>query len=128
MKRFNIKFHSVYQNIVSLSGGNQQKVIFGRWISANPRLLLANDPSKGIDVNARAELREIIWELTQKGMSVVFVSSDEDELVSLCGPIKNSRILVMYEGKVVKTLVGAEITRENLIAATIKNGGGATHD
>ena len=128
LKRFNIKFHSVYQSIVSLSGGNQQKVIFGRWISANPRLLLANDPSKGIDVNARAELREIIWELTQKGMSVVFVSSDEDELVSLCGPIKNSRILVMYEGKVVKTLVGAEITRENLIAATIKNGGGATHD
>lgn len=125
LDRFHIKYDTEYQKITSLSGGNQQKVIFGRWINTAPKLLLANDPSKGIDVNARAELREILWELTKNGMSIIFVSSDEDELVSLCGPLKNARILVMYEGQIVRSLKESEITRDNLIAATIKNGGTA---
>ena len=118
-----IKFDNEFEKITSLSGGNQQKVIFGRWIIANPVLLLANDPSKGIDVNARAELREIMWNLTEKGMSIVFVSSDEDELISLCSTRNNARVIVMYEGTIVETLYGKEITRDRLISATLAKGG-----
>lgn len=116
---FGIKYDHALQKITALSGGNQQKVIFGRWIITSPKLLLTNDPSKGIDVNARAELREIMWNLTKQGMSIVFVSSDEDELVSLCAPITNAQIIVMYEGNIVQTLRGKEITRDRLIAATL---------
>jgi len=124
MQELGIKFDNEFQKITALSGGNQQKVIFGRWIIANPKLLLANDPSKGIDVNARAELREIMWKLTEKGMSIVFVSSDEDELISLCATKENARVIVMYEGNIVATLRGQEITRDHLIAATLAKGGG----
>lgn len=123
MKELGIKFDNEFQKITALSGGNQQKVIFGRWIIANPMLLLANDPSKGIDVNARAELREIMWKLTEKGMSIVFVSSDEDELISLCSTKENARVIVIYEGSIVETLRGQAITRDNLIAATLAKGG-----
>lgn len=123
MKELGIKFDNEFEKITSLSGGNQQKVIFGRWIIANPVLLLANDPSKGIDVNARAELREIMWNLTEKGMSIVFVSSDEDELISLCSTRNNARVIVMYEGTIVETLYGKEITRDRLISATLAKGG-----
>lgn len=124
MKDLGIKFNHVFQKITSLSGGNQQKVIFGRWITTHPLLLLANDPSKGIDVNARAELREIMWKLTEEGMSILFVSSDEDELISLCARKTNARIIVMYEGTIVETLRGQNITRDQLIAATLAKGGG----
>ncbi len=122
MRSLGVKYDSSAQKITALSGGNQQKVIFGRWICAAPRLLLANDPSKGIDVNARAELREIMWRLTDEGMSIIFVSSDEDELIALCGPRANARVIVMYEGNIVKTLRGEEITRDRLIAATLAKG------
>lgn len=128
LDRLQVKYDTELQRITTLSGGNQQKVIFGRWIIANPKLLLANDPSKGIDVNARAELRQIIWQLSSQGMAVLFVSSDEDELISLCAPMTNARVIVMYEGGIVKTLRNKEITRDNLIAATLAKGGAGKDD
>ncbi len=124
MKDLGVKYDHASQKITSLSGGNQQKVIFGRWISTQPLLLLANDPSKGIDVNARAELRKIMWSLTEAGMSIIFVSSDEDELIFLCASKESARVIVMYEGKIVETLRGSDITRDNLITATLAKGGG----
>ncbi|MDR1506371.1 MAG: sugar ABC transporter ATP-binding protein [Treponema sp.] len=122
LKQLNVKFDTTQQDIASLSGGNQQKVILGRWTHTNPLLLLADDPSKGIDIKARGELREILWALSEKGMAMIFVSSDEDELVALCSEKENARVIVLYEGGIVVTLRGFEITRDNIIAATLAKG------
>jgi len=122
LKQLSVKYATYKQKITSLSGGNQQKVILGRWIHTNPLLLLANDPSKGIDVKARSELREILWELADGGMSMIFVSSDENELVSLCANKKNARVIVLYEGKIAATLKGSQVTRDNLIFASLGKG------
>jgi ABC-type sugar transport system ATPase subunit len=122
LNQLNVKYDSVRQRITSLSGGNQQKAILGRWIHTNPLLLLADDPSKGIDIKARGELREILWELAYKGMAMIFVSSDEDELVALCAERANARVIVLYEGVIVANLTGSEITRNGIIAATLQKG------
>jgi ABC-type sugar transport system ATPase subunit len=122
LSQLNVKFESTRQRITSLSGGNQQKVILGRWTHTNPLLLLADDPSKGIDIKARSELREILWELSDKGMAMIFVSSDEDELVALCNQRNNARVIVLYEGAIVTNLTGSEISRNSIIAATLQKG------
>lgn len=119
----NTKYSSEMQNITSLSGGNQQKVMFGRWMQVEPKLLLADDPSKGIDVQARAELRELLYALASKGTSMIIVSSDEEELASLCADENISRVIVMYEGNIVQTLKGKDVTRQNITAATLAHGG-----
>lgn len=125
LKYVNTKYDSASQNITSLSGGNQQKVMFGRWIQTTPKLLLADDPSKGIDVQARSELRSLLFSLAKQGTSMIIVSSDEEELALLCSDERISRIIVMYEGRIVKTLHGKEVTRQNITAATLAHGGKA---
>lgn len=122
LDQLNVKYASESQGILALSGGNQQKVIFARWICSQPLLLLADDPSKGIDVNARAEMQGILKELSEAGTSMIIVSSDDDELEKLCRVSENSRVIVMYEGRIVTTLRGAEITRDNIIEATHASG------
>ncbi len=122
LRQLNVKYGTARQKITSLSGGNQQKVILGRWIHTSPLLLLANDPSKGIDVKARSELREILWALADNGMSMIFVSSDEDELVSLCANKQNAHVIVLYEGKIAATLKGSQVTRDNIIIASLGKG------
>lgn len=118
LNRLNVKYADEKQNIISLSGGNQQKVIFGRWICTNPVLLLADDPSKGIDAHARMEMQGMLKELSDAGTSMIIVSSDDDELEKLCEQTGNSRVIVMYEGKIATTLYGKEITRDNIISAS----------
>lgn len=122
LDQLNVKYASEGQNIMALSGGNQQKVIFARWICSNPVLLLADDPSKGIDVNARSEMQGILKELAEKGTSMIIVSSDDDELEKLCRVTPNSRVIVMYEGNIVATLRGEQITRDNIIEASHASG------
>jgi ABC-type sugar transport system ATPase subunit len=123
LKGANVKYSSIYQNITSLSGGNQQKVLFGRWTHTKPALILADDPSKGIDVQARSEMRLILQKLSRQGTSMIIVSSDEDELVSLCRDNPNARVIVLYEGNIVATLGGKDVTRNNIIVATLGKGG-----
>ena len=116
---FNIKYDNPYQLITSLSGGNQQKVVVGRWLSTKPKLLLADDPTKGIDVKAREDLHIQFSELAKQGNAVVIVSSDDDELVSITSRAVHSRVIVMYEGKISTILEGSRINRENISAATM---------
>ena len=92
-------------------------------MQVEPKLLLADDPSKGIDVQARAELRELLYALASKGTSMIIVSSDEEELASLCADENISRVIVMYEGNIVQTLKGKDVTRQNITAATLAHGG-----
>lgn len=114
---FGVKYNKQPKNyITSLSGGNQQKVVVARWLVTKPGLLLADDPTKGIDVQARYDLHKSFIELTRKGTGVVMVSSDDEELVEICRMSVNSRVIIMYEGKIVKELRGEAITAENILA------------
>nr|WP_255518423.1 ATP-binding cassette domain-containing protein [Thermoactinomyces sp. CICC 10522] len=117
-----VKFANVKQPIRTLSGGNQQKVVIGRWIVTNPKILLADDPTKGIDVQARLDVHNMLCNLIQQGSSVVLVSSDDEELVQLARMAPSARIFIMYEGKIVRILTGSDITTENIISASMPRG------
>lgn len=125
LEPLHVKYDHIRQPLTSLSGGNQQKVVFGRWVISGPKLFLADDPTKGIDVNARTELHGLLAGQVRDGAALLMVSSDDDELAAICKMAGRSRVIVMYEGQIVKTLTGDEITRENIIAAAIptKKGG-----
>jgi ribose transport system ATP-binding protein len=112
--RLRLKAASLGAPIGSLSGGNAQKVVLGKWLVRNPRVLLLDDPTKGIDVNAKSEFYGLLEELRTQGLAVLFYSSDDDELVTYC-----DRVLVMFEGRVVRTLEGDGLRRANLIRASI---------
>lgn len=96
----------------SLSGGNQQKLVVGRWISLSPDLLLLDDPTKGVDIHARQEIHKIIKTYTEMGMSVIYVSSENQELLSI-----SDRIYVFYEGSISAELSGSDLTEEKMVAA-----------
>lgn len=119
-------FHVKYQNkgdlITSLSGGNQQKVVLARWLSNAPLVVLADDPTKGIDVQARRDVHKTMVKMAEMGSAVLMVSSDNDELVNLTSMAENSRILVMYEGQIIKTLTGGDISVENIARASVNLG------
>lgn len=90
-----VKCSSLQQHAMNLSGGNQQKVCLAKWLLTNPNVFILDEPTRGIDVGAKAEFYRIINELAEKGASVIVVSSEEQELMGIC-----DRILVMHEGKV----------------------------
>jgi D-xylose transport system ATP-binding protein len=95
-----------------LSGGNQQKVVLGKWLMARPRVLFLDEPTRGIDVGARAEIYELIVRLAQEGLGVVLVSSDLPELLGL-----SQRVLVLSQGRQTAELEGAAATPERVMAA-----------
>ncbi len=99
VKKLNIKINSIFQNISSLSGGNQQKVVFGKWLLINSDILLLDEPTRGIDVGAKEEVFNIIEDLTSKGRSIIFISSELTEVIQI-----SDRILVLYNKKIVKDL------------------------
>ncbi len=97
--------------IGSLSGGNQQKVVIARWLAQKPKLLILDEPSRGVDVGARSEIHRVIRELAANGAAVIAISSDSEELVDLC-----DRVIVMNEGKISEELTGSAITLENIVS------------
>ena len=109
-----IKTPSPESRIASLSGGNQQKVLFARSLSREPAVLLADEPTRGVDAGARIELYRILRKVAADGGAVVLLSSDAIELQGLC-----DRVLVFSRGQIAKTLVGDEITEENITRAAI---------
>jgi ribose transport system ATP-binding protein len=96
-----------------LSGGNQQKVVIGRWLLHAPKVLILDEPTRGVDVGARAEIHRLIRQLAAGGMAVLVISSEPDEQPDLC-----DRVLVMSEGSVVKELQGEALTRSAIIGAS----------
>ncbi len=96
-----------------LSGGNQQKVVIGRWLLRSPKVLMLDEPTRGVDVGARGEIHRLIRELAAQGMAVLVISSEADELPDLC-----DRVLVMAEGHIVRELAGAAVTRTAIIEAS----------
>jgi ribose transport system ATP-binding protein len=95
--------------MTSLSGGNQQKVVVGNWLNINPRVILFDEPSRGIDVNAKQQIFQIIWEQSRKGISSIMVSSELEELLEVC-----HRILIMRYGRITGEVLPEQTTLENL--------------
>jgi ribose transport system ATP-binding protein len=108
----NVRMHSVDQPIGSLSGGNQQRAIFGRAFATQPRLLLLDEPTRGVDVGAKAEIYELIDRAAGEGMAVLVASSELEELLWIC-----HRVAVMNHGRVADVLDRAEATKERIMTA-----------
>jgi ribose transport system ATP-binding protein len=98
----------------SLSGGNQQKVAIAKWLMIEPRIILLNDPTRGIDVGAKAEIYQLLRKLAASGAAILFYSTDYDELIGCC-----DRVLVLYDGAVKRVLVGEDITERALISSAL---------
>ncbi|HCU51193.1 MAG TPA: ABC transporter, partial [Micromonosporaceae bacterium] len=110
VSRLNVRTPSIDQPVGKLSGGNQQKVVLARWLARNPRVLILDEPTRGIDVGAKAEIYQIIADLAQAGMAVLVVSSELPEVLGLA-----DRIVVMQKGRVTGELDRAEATEEAIL-------------
>ncbi|MQW88946.1 sugar ABC transporter ATP-binding protein [Sinorhizobium saheli] len=105
--------------VAALSGGNQQKVVLAKWLMRRPRIILLNDPTRGIDVGTKQELYRLLRRLAETGAAIIFYSTDYDELVGCC-----DRVLVLYDGRVIRELAGDEINERALIASALNVGDG----
>lgn len=110
IQRLNIKVSSADQITGNLSGGNQQKVVFGKMLETTPKLLILNEPTRGIDIGAKAEIYQIMRELSDLGIGIILASSELPELIGM-----SDRALVMREGKIVKELMHEDLTQEKVL-------------
>ena len=108
--RLKIKTPTPEQAICNLSGGNQQKVLLARWMCMNPKLMILDEPTRGIDVGAKAEIEQLIQEFSKSGISVLMISSEIAELERNC-----DRIIVMREGRVIGELAGDQISQDKVM-------------
>ena len=115
VRELDIKVNRTDAPVAFLSGGNQQKVVIGKWLNTNPRLVLLDEPTRGIDVQAKQQMFQIIWDMSKRGISCIVVSSELEELLDIC-----HRILIMRAGRIVSEVRPSEISLENLFAACMK--------
>ncbi|HCE63089.1 MAG TPA: D-xylose ABC transporter ATP-binding protein [Clostridiales bacterium] len=108
--KLSIKMASVDQKVSSLSGGNQQKVVISKWLATQPKILILDEPTRGIDVGTKAEIYKLIGELSKQGLAIVLISSEMPEILGLC-----RRILVMRQGKIVAEMSREEATEEKIL-------------
>jgi ribose transport system ATP-binding protein len=113
-KNLNLKMAGLEEPVGSLSGGNAQKVVIGKWLLRKPSLLLLDDPTKGVDVGTKSEFYRLLGQLCQGGTAILFYSSDDEELLGLC-----DRVLVLHDGIIRAELSGDALTKANLIAASL---------
>lgn len=113
---FKVKTQSSESKISDLSGGNQQKVVFAKWYAIGPEILILDEPTKGVDVGAKREIYDLIRELTKKAVSIILISSDLPELISL-----SNRIYVIHEGKIQGELLKKDASQEKIM--TLATGG-----
>lgn len=110
VKELNIKTTSIEKPIGELSGGNQQKVILSRWLAAHPRVLILDEPTKGIDVGSKSEIYQIICNLAKQGIGIIVISSELPEVIGVC-----DRIIVMCQGRITGELFREEATEEKIL-------------
>ncbi|MEU7488677.1 sugar ABC transporter ATP-binding protein [Streptomyces sp. NPDC042319] len=110
VERLRIKASSPHQKVGELSGGNQQKVLLARWLAMNPKVLLLDEPTRGIDVGAKAEVQKLVDELAADGLGVLLISSDLEELIE-----GSDRVVVLKDGDVVGELTGDDVTEDKLM-------------
>jgi putative multiple sugar transport system ATP-binding protein len=116
-QRLNIRCASVFQPVMNLSGGNQQKVVLAKWLFADPEVLILDEPTRGIDVGAKFEIYTLMAELAAAGKTIVMISSEMPELLGMC-----DRIAVLDEGRFVAEFSGTEATQEKIMRSIVTAG------
>lgn len=116
VKELDIKIGDAEQAVSSLSGGNQQKVIIAKWLNTHPKIILLDEPTRGIDIQTKQQIFQIVTELSRQGISSIFVSTELEELLEVC-----HRILIMKKGSIVKEIQPQEITADELFVACMEN-------
>jgi len=114
IEQLQIKIGDASDPVSTLSGGNQQKVVIAKWLATDPDVILLNDPTRGIDVGTKQEIYRLMRELADAGASILFYSTDYEELIGCC-----DRVAVMYDGRIVRELEGDAINERNLIASAL---------
>ena len=109
-----IKAATIDMPVGALSGGNQQKVVIAKWLMNRPKIILLNDPTRGIDVGTKQEIYALLRKLADAGAAIIFYSTDYDELIGCC-----NRVLVMYDGGVIRSLEGEQINEHELISSAL---------
>ena len=109
-RRLSIASPSIRQKVLNLSGGNQQKVVIAKWLLVNPRVLIVDEPTRGVDVGAKLEIYSILRELRESGTSIIVISSDLPEVLSI-----SDRIYSVFNGRISGEVSGAEATEEMLL-------------
>ncbi len=117
MRKLNVKAFSDQEQIQKLSGGNQQKALVARWLLTEPEILILDEPTRGIDVGAKAEIYSLISELASAGKAIIMISSELPEILGM-----SDRIIVMHEGRVTGTLTAEECTQEIIMKYATGNG------
>ncbi len=114
VKKMAIKVGSVDDPVATLSGGNQQKVVIAKWLMTGARIILLNDPTRGIDVGTKQELYQLFRELADAGNCILYYTTDYDELIGCC-----DRVLIFYQGEILKELVGDQINETNIVSSSL---------
>ena len=118
MEALAIKTPNLQQRVKNLSGGNQQKVVVGKWLTADTNILIFDEPTRGIDVGAKGEIYRLLNELAQEGKSIIMISSELPEILRM-----SHRIVVMCEGRITGELTAAEATQERIMTYATQRGG-----
>ena len=113
-QRLLLKARNLALPVSTLSGGNQQKVVLSKWMATQPKVLLIDEPTRGIDVGAKAEVYRALTQQVEQGLAVVMVSSELPEILGMA-----DRVLVIHEGRVSATLVRGQATEENIMSAAL---------
>ena len=118
IQKFGIRASGIGQVVNKLSGGNQQKVVLSKWLASGPKVLILDEPTRGIDVGAKAEIHRLMSELAQQGIAILMISSELTEIMGM-----SDRILVMREGRIVAEFARAAATQEAIAAAMMSSSG-----
>jgi ABC-type sugar transport system ATPase subunit len=109
-----LKAESLHQSVNSLSGGNQQKVVLAKWIQTDPKILLLDEPTRGVDIGAKQEIYELMNQWTQAGLAIVLITSEMPELLAM-----SDRILVMHRGRITAEFYREQATQEKILGAAL---------
>ena len=112
VRRFGVKLRSASQAVGTLSGGNQQKALLARWLEGDPEVIILDEPTRGVDVGAKAEIYKLIDDLARQGKGILLISSDLPEVLSL-----SDRILVLHRGRIVQEFSRDAATQEKILLA-----------
>ncbi|MEA2607051.1 MAG: rhamnose transport system ATP-binding protein, partial [Chloroflexota bacterium] len=122
-RQFNVRMTGVDQLVGALSGGNQQKVVLAKWLASKPRVLILDEPTRGIDIGAKVEVHRIISELAASGLGIILISSDLPEVLAM-----SDRILVMHEGRIAAEIPRDRATEERVMYAATGSADGGVAD
>jgi ribose transport system ATP-binding protein len=113
-KKLRIAASDLNRRAATLSGGNQQKVVLAKWLAVEPAVLILDEPTRGVDVGSKSDIYELIFELAARGMAIMLISSEMEEVIGI-----SDRIAVMHEGRIEGELTGAHMTESSVMELAI---------